>query len=134
MIPLTGFTNLDNKRMKFKWYSTSLQPYTHGFWARIAMELIGFPPTWGLAWYKMVRLEQKIIHDSHPRLHESSQYTKIDFEIVYITGLQPHTHMFWARTATTLVKFPSKWGLVLYKVARLDQKTFYYSPHWLHKP
>ena len=30
----------------------------------------------------------------------------------YSNGLQPHTHVFWTRTATKPVNFPSEWGLV----------------------
>ena len=32
MIPIPGFMNLDNElTLKFKWYITSPQPYTHVF-------------------------------------------------------------------------------------------------------
>ena len=83
-IPLLGFVNLDNKLiLNLNWYSISLQPYTHVFCAIIATKLVHFPPKWGLtvkilkmkfpkALQKMVRLDWKIDHDSHPRLHEPS--------------------------------------------------------------
>ena len=48
MIPFTGFMNLDNALiLEFKWYSTSLHPYTHVFWARMATNLVGSPPKTG---------------------------------------------------------------------------------------
>ena len=71
MIPIIGFMKIDNKLiLNLNWFSTSLQPYTHVFWAITSTKLVHFPPKRGLALRKMVRLDWKIIYDSHPRLHE----------------------------------------------------------------
>ena len=73
MIPILGFMNLDNDQiLNLNWYTASLQPCTHVFWARIATQLVHFPPKRGLPLQKMVRLDWKSNHDSHPRVHESS--------------------------------------------------------------
>ena len=73
MIPILGFMNLDNKLiLNLNWCSISLQPYTHVFWAVTATKLVQFPPKGGLALQKMVRLDWKIDHDSHPGLREPS--------------------------------------------------------------
>ena len=51
MIPKPVILNLSYELiLMFKWCSTSLEPYTHVFWARPATKLVGFPPQWGLAW------------------------------------------------------------------------------------
>ena len=52
--------------------AASLKLHTHVFWVRAATKLVGFPPKWGLSWEKMVRLDWKINHDSHARIHEPS--------------------------------------------------------------
>ena len=56
MISITGFMNLYNELIfNLNWYSTSLQPYTHVFWAITATKLVHFgryyfAPKYGLAW------------------------------------------------------------------------------------
>ena len=35
-------------------------------------------------------------------------------------SLQPYTHVFWAKTATKLVRFPPKQGSALWEMVRLD--------------
>ena len=73
MIPIVGFMYLDNKlTLNLNWYSISLQPCTNVFWATKVTKLVYFPPKCGLVLQKMVRLDWKINHDSHPSLHETS--------------------------------------------------------------
>ena len=71
MIPLPVFVKLYYELiLSFKWCNTSLQPYTHVFWASIATQLVHFDPELRLALQKMVRLDWEIIPDSNPMLHE----------------------------------------------------------------
>ena len=73
MIIILGFMNLNSKLiLNSNWYSISLQPCTHVYWVRTATKLVHLPPKWGLTFQKMVRLDWKIVHDSHVRPHEPS--------------------------------------------------------------
>ena len=50
MIPKPVAVNLSYELiLKFKWCSTSLEPYTHVFWARPATKIVQFPQKQGLA-------------------------------------------------------------------------------------
>ena len=73
MIPILGFMNLGSELiLNLNWFIARLQPHRYVFWAITATKLVHFPPKWGLALQKMERLDWKIVHDSHPRLHEPS--------------------------------------------------------------
>ena len=113
MIPILGFINLGNVViLKFKWYITSLQPYTHMFWARTVTKMclfaskmgIGFGRKWQ-GWSRDLSMIPK------PGFMNLSNKLILTLEY-YNTNLQPHIHVFWARTATKLVNFPPKLGLV----------------------
>ena len=94
--------------LKFKWCSTSLQPYTHVFWAKSATQLVGFWQKYGFALQKMVNLELKSIYDSPPPSLRELFYELILKFKWCSTSLQPCTHVFWAKEATQLLNFALK--------------------------
>ena len=72
IVLIPGFTNLSNELiLALELYNTNLWPYPHVFWPNTAPYLLNYPQTWGLALWKMVRLEYTSIYDSHPRLHKA---------------------------------------------------------------
>ena len=99
MIPLPVFVNLYELLLEFKWCSTSLQPYTHVFWAKAATKLVGFPQKRVFALWKMVNLERNQTMISLPVFMNLSYELILKFKWCS-TSLQPYTHVFWAKAAT----------------------------------
>ena len=76
--------------------------------------ITGYLLKWGLAGGKWQGWSRNISMISIPGFMNLLNKLMLTLE-VHNTGLQPNTHVFWPKTATNLVNFPQKWGLVWQK-------------------